>query len=269
MPPILTLLTDFGREDWYVAAVHGVLLGRAPGTTIVDVAHDLVPGDVETASFLLAAAAPSFPHGTVHLAVVDPGVGSDRRMLAVEARVGSGTHRFVAPDNGLLEPFLDGARVVSIERPDLYLENPGNTFHGRDRFAPAAAFLLAGGAPESLGPPVADPVRLGIPEPRRAATRLSGRVAHVDRYGNLVTDLPGDWLEANAKLRAILRSSEGAEAATSAVRRVRSYAELADGEAGLLEGSLGTIELSLRGASLAARWGIKRGSRIEIELELK
>ncbi|HEV7672248.1 MAG TPA: SAM-dependent chlorinase/fluorinase [Thermoanaerobaculia bacterium] len=271
MPPILSLLTDFGHHDWYVAAVKGVVLSRAPGTTIVDIAHDVPPGDVETASFLLSAAARSFPPGTVHLAIVDPGVGSQRRMLAVEAPGAEGASYFLAPDNGLLDPFLAGAGIVSIDRPDLYLANPGNTFHGRDRFAPAAAFLLAGGGFDRLGPQIDDPVRLEIPPPLCTATRLSGRVAHVDRYGNLVTDLPSGWLpqQGNAFQVSFFGGDGGAGNSESATRKVGCYAELEPGEPGLLMGSLGTIELSLRGASLAEKWGLQRGHRIEIELELK
>src|ERR1700760_4906665 len=145
---LLTLLTDFGTADYYVAAVKGTVLRLAPGAILVDVSHEVPPGDVETASFLLRAAAPSFPEGTVHLAVVDPGVGSGRRILAVR----SGPGIFVAPDNGLLTPFLDGAEVRSVERNELFLAGPGQTFHGRDRFAPVAASLLRGEGIERLGP---------------------------------------------------------------------------------------------------------------------
>jgi S-adenosylmethionine hydrolase len=263
MPPILTLLTDFGYHDWYVAAVKGVVLTRAPGSTIVDIAHDVPPGDVLTASFLLAAAARSFPPGTVHLAVVDPGVGSPRRMLAVETPGADGPSYFLAPDNGLLDPFFGAARIVSIERSDLFLNPPGNTFHGRDRFAPVAAFLLSGGAFDALGSAVDDPVRLETPPPLRNSTRLSGRVAHVDRYGNLVTDLPSAWLPTGTVFRVSLGNAQ------NAARRVGCYAELVPDEPGLLDGSLGTIELSLRGASLAEKWGVGRGDSIAIELELK
>lgn len=145
---ILTLLTDFGTTDYYVAAVKGTVLRGAPGTTLVDISHQVPPGDVETAAFLLAAAAASFPEGTVHLAVVDPGVGSERRILAVR----TASAWFLAPDNGLLTPVLDGALSVrSEERSGLFLPSPGQTFHGRDRFAPVAAFLLRGEPGETLG----------------------------------------------------------------------------------------------------------------------
>src|SRR5689334_12631374 len=155
--PILTLLTDFGTADYYVAAVKGTVLRLAPGTTLVDVSHQVPPGDVETAAFLLAAAAPAFPQGTVHLAVVDPGVGSDRRILVVR----TASAFFVAPDNGLLTPVLGGAVAVrAVERSDLFLPSPGQTFHGRDRFAPVAAWLLRGGDDcdvAELGPETRDP----------------------------------------------------------------------------------------------------------------
>jgi S-adenosylmethionine hydrolase len=251
--PILTLLTDFGTGDYYVAAVKGTVLRLAPGATLVDVSHQVPPGDVETASFLLAAAAPSFPAGTVHLAVVDPGVGSGRRILAVR----TAEALFLAPDNGLLTPFLDGAEVRSVENSDLFLPSPGQTFHGRDRFAPVAARLLREeGRLEELGPEVTDPVRLSAPAPVRLPGRISGRVVHVDRYGNLVTDLPAAWLP-DGPCRAEVDGH-------AASRRVTHYAEIPPGEAAMLPGSLGTVELSLNGADLARAWGAGRGARVDI-----
>jgi S-adenosyl-L-methionine hydrolase (adenosine-forming) len=261
--PILTLLTDFGTADYYVAAVKGTLLRLAPGTTLVDLSHQVPPGDVETAAFLLAAAAPSFPAGTVHLAVVDPGVGSGRRILAVR----TASAFFLAPDNGLLGGFLDGAGDVrSVERGELFLPGPGQTFHGRDRFAPAAAWLLRslesdpGGGLAALGPALARtaPVRLPAPPPRRTPGRISGRVAHVDRYGNLVTDIPAGWLPA-----APCRAEVGGHTTSL---RVTHYAAIpTSGEAAaMLAGSLGTVELSLNGADLARRWKVGRGAAVEI-----
>jgi S-adenosylmethionine hydrolase len=259
---LLTLLTDFALTDYYVAAVKGTVLRLAPGTTLVDISHDVPPGDVETASFLLAAAFPSFPEGTVHLAVVDPGVGSERRILA--ARMASGLLLapgfFLAPDNGLLTPFLDRAgEVRSVERPDLFLESPGQTFHGRDRFAPAAAALLRGEPFADLGPVVDDPVRLPIPPPQRASGEILGRVAHVDRYGNLVTDIPAAWLPAappgHCRVEVGSRATE---------RHASCYAEIPAGEAAFLSGSLGTIELSLNGDNLARHWGVTRGMAVRI-----
>jgi S-adenosylmethionine hydrolase len=253
---LLTLLTDFGTADYYVAAVKGTVLRLAPGTALVDVSHEVPPGDVETASFLLRAAAPSFPEGTVHLAVVDPGVGSGRRILAVR----SGTGTFVAPDNGLLTPFLEGAEVRSVERDELFLRGPGQTFHGRDRFAPIAASLLRGEPLERLGPEIPDPVRLPASPPRREPGRISGRVIHVDRYGNLVTDIPAGWLPPGPCRAQIL----GKTAGNAASRRAGHYAEIPPGEAAMIPGSLGTVELSLNGKDLAQAWNAARGAAVDI-----
>ncbi|HEY0511276.1 MAG TPA: SAM-dependent chlorinase/fluorinase [Thermoanaerobaculia bacterium] len=255
---LLSLLTDFGTGDYYVAAVKGTVLRLAPGTALVDVSHQVPPGDVETAAFLLAAAVPSFPAGTVHLAVVDPGVGSGRRILAVRTPAAL----FVAPDNGLLGAFLDGldgAEVRSVERSDLFLAGPGQTFHGRDRFAPVAAWLLRGGRMDELGPEIGDPVRLPAAPPRRAPGRISGRVIHIDRYGNLVTDIPAGWLPAGP-----CRAEVGGSAACATSRRVTHYAEIPAGEAAMLAGSLGTLELSLNGEDLARRWSVARGAAVEL-----
>ena len=251
--PILTLLTDFGTGDYYVAAVKGTVLRLAPGTTLVDVSHLVPSGDVETGAFLLAAAAPSFPEGTVHLAVVDPGVGSTRRIMAVRTPAAW----LVAPDNGLLTPFFHRALTVrSVEREDLFLPGPGQTFHGRDRFAPVAAFLLRGGAGEELGPQVVDPRRLPLEPPRREPGRLMGRVAHVDRYGNLVTDIPASWLPGRPCRFEVAFHSTGSF--------VSHYAEIPPGEAAALPGSLGTVELSLNGDDLARRWGVARGAPVHV-----
>jgi S-adenosyl-L-methionine hydrolase (adenosine-forming) len=225
-----------------------------PGAAIVDVSHTVPPGDILLASFLLAAAAPAFPPGTVHLAVVDPGVGSARRMLVVEA----GHQLFVAPDNGLLSPFLGGS-VRAADRPDLYRPGPGSTFHGRDRFAPLAAALLAGEPPAALGPEIGDPVRLPGEPPRRAAGELHGRVVHVDRFGNLVTDIPAGWLPPGP-----LRAEVGGNGGHTATRFATHYGELPAGEAGVLPGSLGTLELALDGEHLARSWSVGRGAPVRI-----
>jgi S-adenosylmethionine hydrolase len=254
---ILSLLTDFGLSDYYVAAVKGTVLRLAPGTQIVDVSHDVPAGDIAAGAFLLAAAAPSFPESTVHLAVVDPGVGSGRRMLAAKTP----SAWLVAPDNGLLTPLLDaagGSRVWSVERDDLFLPSPGQTFHGRDRFAPIAAWLLRGEPAETLGPEISDPVRLPGEPPRREPGRLSGRIVHIDRYGNLITDLPSSWLPRPCPG---LTAEVGGHAAHGLVSH---YQEIPPGEAALLPGSLGTLELSLNGDDLARRWGVSRRTEVRV-----
>lgn len=250
---ILTLLTDFGTADHYVAAVKGVVLGLAPGTVVVDVSHEVPPGDVAAGAYLLAAAAPWFPAGTVHLAVVDPGVGSARRILA------AGTPRgfLVGPDNGLLSPLLGPEVTVrAVQRTDLFLPGPGATFHGRDRFAPVAAWLLRGEPFAALGPEIGDPVRLPGEPPRREDGRLEGKVVHVDRFGNLVTDIPSAWLPPGpCRVEVAGRTID---------RRAGHYAEVPAGEAALLPGSGGTLELAARDADLARAWGIGREARVQI-----
>ncbi|MGE5233064.1 MAG: S-adenosyl-l-methionine hydroxide adenosyltransferase family protein [Acidobacteriota bacterium] len=252
-PPLLTLLTDFGTADYYVAAVKGVVLSLAPRARIVDLGHDIAPGDVLAASFLLAAVAPLYPPGTVHLAVVDPGVGSARRILLVERD----RSLYLAPDNGLLTPLLTAAETRSVERPDLHREAPGQTFHGRDRFAPIAAALLGGALPASLGPVITDPVRIERPAPHHQGREIHGHVVHVDRFGNLVTDIPASWLDSGVYRVGVAGHETGLA--------VGHYAELPPDAAGYLAGSLGTVELALCGASLALAWDVHRGAAVRIE----
>jgi hypothetical protein len=182
-------------------------------------------------------------------------VGSERRILAARTPLGF----LVAPDNGLLTPLLGPeAEVRAVERADLFLAGPGSTFHGRDRFAPVAAWLLRGEPLAALGPEIADPVRLAGEPPRREERLLLGRVVHVDRFGNLVTDIPSDWLPPGPCRAAV----DG----RSTARRAGHYAEVPAGEPALLPGSLGTLEMAAGGADLARLWGVGRGARVRIEL---
>lgn len=253
---VLTLLTDFGLDDYYVAAVKGVLLTRAPEATLVDISHTVPPGDVAAGAFLLAAALPWFPPGSVHLAVVDPGVGSARRMLAAETSHGW----LVGPDNGLFTPLLAGARVYSVTRDFLFLDSPGQTFHGRDRFAPIAAYLAKGGTARDLGPEIDDPVLLPEDPPTLEPGGLSGSVIHVDRYGNLVTNIPEGWIPEGQPFRAEI----GSHAVT---RYATHYAEIPEGEPAVIPGSLGTLELSIRNGDLARAWRVGRGMRVRVRWE--
>ena len=259
-PTLITLLTDFGNTDYYVAAVKGTLLRLAPGVTVVDLSHEVPPGAIDTGAFLLAAAAPTFPPGTLHLAVVDPGVGSERRILAVETPGA----RYVGPDNGLLTPALvqPGARAYAVDRPDLYLSGPGKTFHGRDRFAPVAAALANGEPATALGAEIHDAVRLEAPPPERRDGVLTGRVVHIDRFGNLVTDIPSAWVDGSLAGAEVRGPASGGVAR----RRVTHYGAIPPGEPAVLPGSLGTEELSLPGQSLAKHWGITIGAQVRMYL---
>ena len=259
-PPLMTLLTDFGMDDYYVAAVKGTVLRLAPGTQLVDISHQIEPGNIAAASFLLAAAAPAFPAGTVHLAVVDPGVGSRRRILVAESAVGL----LVAPDNGLLTPLLAGARVRSVECADLFLAAPGATFHGRDRFAPIAAFLLRGGSPADLGPEIADPVHLARTPPRREPGLLAGVVIHIDRFGNLITDIPAAWLPAATGPAARTTEIVARVGSHTATLMANHYEQIPRYGVAVMIGSLGTLELAMRGEDLARRWGVDPGAAVQV-----
>lgn len=197
MGRIITLTTDFGLDDEFVGVMKGVILGLAPAARIVDLSHRIGAHDVRQAAFLLGSSHRFFPAGTVHLAVVDPGVGSLRRLLLVEA----GGQFFLAPDNGLLSLVMlaaDSARVWQVENRELFLAEVSTTFHGRDILAPVAARLAEGLEPGKVGAPLDpdDPVRLAdlVPEVERGLGRIGGRVEQVDRFGNLVTNIPGRLL---------------------------------------------------------------------------
>lgn len=255
------MLTDFGTQDHFVAAMKGVILGRAPDAALVDVTHEVPPQDVETAAFLLLAAHDAFPPGTVHLAVVDPGVGSDRRAVVVDA----GGQRFVGPDNGLFGPVLDrypAARVHHAADGRLFRHPVSDTFHGRDVFAPVAGSLAAGLDAAEVGPEVGDPVRLDLPRPERTADGARGAVLHVDRFGNCVTnlsraELPGAQPGADVRV----------EVAGRVVRGVRRfYAGAEAGEPFALWGSAGLLELSVNRGSAAEALGVRRGDTVRVRV---
>lgn len=186
MSPIITLTTDFGLRDSFVAAMKGVLLTRCPDVCLVDVTHEIPPGDVRTGALRLATAAPYFPPGTVHLAVVDPGVGSTRRALALE----SSGQFFVGPDNGLLSlAARPVTRAVELTNRGIWLSRVSQTFHGRDIFAPAAACLAASRRLDDLGEAVDDLVELDLPQVARDGRQVRGVVIDIDRFGNLATNI--------------------------------------------------------------------------------
>jgi S-adenosylmethionine hydrolase len=244
MRPLVTLLTDFGTADGYVAEMKGVLLAHAPEAQLVDATHDVPPHDVESARLALARYWRRFPEGTVHVAVVDPGVGSERRALAVASH-----GRFlVGPDNGVLSPalLLPGARAVTLPVP----AGASATFHGRDVFAPAAARLAGGVALEALGDPCDDPLVRRTPEAHRLADgAVRGEVIAVDRFGNLITNL-------------IARRAATFELAGHRVPMARTYADVAPGALLALTGSSGLVEIAQRDGSAARELGLVRGAPV-------
>jgi hypothetical protein len=245
---IVTLTTDFGWRDFYVAAMKGVILSIFPGAVLVDVSHDVPPGDVREAALLLAQAAPCFPPGTVHAAVVDPGVGTGRRAFAAEA----GGQLLVGPDNGLFWPLLardPERRVVHLTETGFFRPTVSRTFHGRDLFAPVAAHLASGRDPEEMGRPVDDPVVLEEERAREEDGVLVGEVTRVDRFGNLVTNMDLDLLE-----RFLGGRNPRIEAGRLEVTGIRGcYGDVEPGEALALIGSTGHLELSVNGGRASER----------------
>jgi S-adenosylmethionine hydrolase len=252
MRPI-ALLTDFGLADHYVGVLHAVLEKHAPGVPRLDLGHLVPPGDVWAASFQLRCAWPSLPAGCVVLAVVDPGVGTGRRALALAV----GKRFLVAPDNGLAASLGPASLVVELDWRTMGLSEPGRTFHGRDLFAPAAARLARGDDPAGLGETV-DPALLvacPLPDPEPLTSGYSATVVSADRFGNLVTNLPA----ASVGPSATAAWSNGAVA-----RRVGTYGEASADEVVLLEGSSGLLELAVRGGSAAHATGLKRGDTVRV-----
>lgn len=246
MRPIITLLTDFGTADGYVAELKGVLLSAAPDVTIVDLSHEIPRQDVESARLAVARYWRRFPSGTVHVVVVDPGVGSDRTALAV-----SSEDRFlVGPDNGVLSPALlaSGSRAVSLPTPP----TASATFHGRDVFAPAAAHLASGTAIDALGGPCLDPVIRRTPEARRASDgSVIGEIIAIDRFGNAISNLiapRGGQIEIRGRTMPI----------------VRTYADGPVGDIIALVGSTGFVEIAQRDGSAARVLEITRGTRVTL-----
>lgn len=191
---LITLLTDFGNQDSFVASMKGVVLTINPQASIVDLSHHVPPHSVEEAAYLLKSCYRYFPEGTVHVAVVDPGVGSARRPLLVT----TARYYFIGPDNGLFSQILkdeDEVEVREIQNRQYRLESVGHTFDGRDLFAPSAAWLAKGTPPSSFGQIIHDPVMLSIVQPSRQGNRLVGRIEHVDRFGNLISNLTLQHLE--------------------------------------------------------------------------
>lgn len=194
---LITLLTDFGLQDEYVGVMKGVISGISPDARTVDITHQIAPQDIVHGAFILAASAFYFPWGTIHVAVVDPGVGSGRRILAAAA----GGHYFLAPDNGLLERVLGGqadTRVVSIEHERYFLDPVSKTFHGRDIFAPVAAHLATGVPLDRFGPVIDRQTMVAGVVPRcrfSSENVLEGEVVAIDRFGNLLTNIDGDAIE--------------------------------------------------------------------------
>ena len=264
---IVTLTTDFGTRDGYVAAMKGAMLSAAPDVRLVDVTHDVPAQDVMEAAFVLRQVVGHFPAETVHLVVVDPGVGTARRAIAARFRAGGRPQRFVGPDNGLLALLVDDDRleaVVELDRPDAWGRRaPSATFHGRDVFGPVAARLAAGAALDDVGSPVTDVTPMHWPLPRTDDQGIDGMVLHVDQFGNCITNVTAEDLARCARGRGVKCYAGSAVIGTHAA----TYGDAAVGDPVLVVGSSGHLEVAVNRGHAASLLSVARGAPVKLVFE--
>jgi S-adenosylmethionine hydrolase len=257
--PLITLTTDFGSGSHYVAAAKGVILALNPNARIVDLSHDIAAQDLRQAAFFLASTLPYFPPETLHVIVVDPGVGSQRAILYVEFA----NLRILTPDNGcwtwLLEGGRRGPRIIRVSEKRFWRSRISPTFHGRDIFAPVAANLSLGLDPRELGPIVADWVRLERPAPRYDAKGISGEVLYIDHFGNLITNIPGEALTLDDRPKRVRVGG------VEVPRIVRTYADSEPGTLLALVSSVEWLEVAVNQGDAARQLDASIGTPVTIE----
>ncbi|UCD70837.1 MAG: SAM-dependent chlorinase/fluorinase [Syntrophobacterales bacterium] len=261
MEKIITLMTDFGTKDGYVGAMKGVILGINPQCTVVDITHEISPQGVFEGALVLGNTYRSFPRGSIHLAVVDPEVGTQREALVVETE----GYYFVGPDNGLFTWIYRREEVkqaVGIRNRDFFPKTISQTFHGRDIFAPVAAHLSLGQEPEKFGVKLDRWSEIDIPEPKTTDKGLTGEIIHIDRFGNLITNLPRRLLEPLTRQGSLQIHIQG--------RRIsglkNAYAEARKGELMAIFDSFDLLEISLMGDSAGEALRAAKGDRVELFL---
>lgn len=259
-PAIITLLTDFGSLDYFVGAMKGVIFSINPAATIVDISHEIPPHDIETGAFNLLSCYRDFPKGTNHVAVVDPGVGSDRRAIVVECA----GQFFVGPDNGLFSWICERESnwtATHVTNTTFFRKPVSNTFHGRDIFAPVAAALSLGQRREELGPPVTDIVRLPSLDPvSTSENTIDGRIIHIDNFGNCVTNFTRQTLHSRGAATSWRITMNDHE--IDSFRHF--FADSTAGELFAIIGSAGFIEICIRNGSAAKVLNIQRGHSVRL-----
>jgi S-adenosylmethionine hydrolase len=263
MSPIITLTTDYGSKDAFAASVKGLILKINPQAQLVDITNDITPQDIWEGAFTLRSAYSHFPKGTIHLAVVDPGVGGGRRPIIVVTE----SYYFVGPDNGLFSLIYQDAeriRVHHITSTHYFLPNPGPTFHGRDIFAPVAGWLAKGIPSGNFGEEITDFAKLNVPAPKVASDNVEGHVVHIDRFGNIITDITFKDLQPLI--------AEGADLSTGAVtiagKEIKGlkkyYSETTPGEVSAIINSSGALEIFMFKQNARTALSIKRGEVVRL-----
>lgn len=259
MPALITLTTDFGLDDPFVGIMKGVILNIAPEAQLVDISHNIEPQNIAHAGRVIEAAYKFFPENTVHLVVVDPGVGGDRRPIALQ----SGNHTFVGPDNGVFTPVIDRqSRIYELTEEKYFLLPVSATFHGRDIFAPVAARLANGAKLSSMGRRIKDPITLEQPLPHYDGKNLNGKIVYIDRFGNLATNITAKDLETHFFGEKDLQIRIGKKTVINGLDT--SYSQRQPGEGGALINSWDTLEVFLRGGNAAETLRISVGSTITV-----
>jgi S-adenosylmethionine hydrolase len=261
-PRLVALYSDFGNRDVYAGVLRAILRTLAPESEVVDICHEVPAGDRHAAAFMLLSAVPYLPRGTIHLCVVDPGVGTSRMLVAARA----GGHTFIGPDNGVFAPVIEALGGVTEAR---YLTNEklqgprrGATFHGRDVMAPVAAHLVRGIDFANVGEQAAPLLDLPGFAPDVAAERVTGRVLHVDHFGNLVTNLLPAEVPGGAAAWDLAVGTDGTAASTRIARWAETYGDAEPGELLVYPGSVGFLEVAVRDGNAAERLRARTGSSV-------
>jgi hypothetical protein len=258
--PLITLLSDFGLQDGYVASMKGVILGICPDAKLVDISHLIAPRNVRSAAYVLCSSYGYFPHGTIHLVVVDPGVGTERVPIAIR----TGSCFFVGPDNGSFSLALKNEsqwEARKLENAKFRRDPPSSTFHGRDIFAPAAAHIARGVPFDALGPPCR-PVFVEWGEPLIGKAEVRGEVIHIDRFGNAITNVMRKTLEEQGPVEKWI-----IDAGATTINSIEpTYGRVGAGQALALTGSSGFIEIAVNQGDAASELGLAQGSKITFRL---
>jgi hypothetical protein len=258
----ITLITDFGLKDGNVGVMKGVIWGIAPQVQIADLSHTINPQNIPEAALILLRSTPYFPGGTIHVVVVDPGVGTSRRPVA--ARIGN--HYFVGPDNGVITMWLNRAerdllavKFVHLDNSKYWLPEVSYVFHGRDIFAPVAGHLAIGVSLMDLGPMIDDPIRLDLPQPIHTSLGLQGQIIHLDHFGNISTNIRREHLQPSPDIVVTLRG-------VSIKGILSTFGELPPGDLIALFGSTGNLIVSVVNGDAAQRLGAQVGDPVEVIL---